>query len=280
MKRLLFPAFLIGAAGAGILFFAACDPDLGIVTKPGEPGTEGGAASDAPVTQPSDDGGPTSETGPDEGGTEGGTDSGTTHKVDGVNDFAPGEKLQTSSSATNYFGYAAWDAKNVYFGMEGSDVSSATPDANNKWVMVYIGRTGVAGTTTGLSYNGAVQQPTLPFSASIHLRWKVDGSYGNVQEWSVADSMWKDAPLIPLTVVRQGSFMEMGISRAALGMPAKIQVTMNMLIEKPGSDFTYAGVPSTTFGAGGDRLDPDFTKFYEFDLADLVKAPNTYAAKP
>ena len=273
MKRLLLPAFLTTAVGAGILLVAACDPDLGIVTTPGEGGTETGA-SDAPVTPPPPpDGGPTTEAGP---GDDGGTDSGTTHKVDGVNDFAPGEKLQTSSSATNYFGYAAWDAKNVYFGMEGPDVSSATPNATNKWVMVYIGRSGVGGTTTGLPYNGVLQQPTLPFPASIHLRWKVDGSYGNVQEWSVGDSMWKDAPLIPLTVVRQGTFMEMGIARAALGSPATIQVTMNMLIEN-GSDYTYAGVPSTTFV---DGLDPNFTKFYEFDLADLAKAPSSYSPKP
>lgn len=51
---------------------------------------------------------------------------------------------------------------------------------------------------------------------------------------------------------------------------------MNMLIEN-GGDHTYAGVPSSTFADGPD---PNFTKFYEFDLADLVKAPNTYAGKP
>ena len=149
-------------------------------------------------------------------------------------------------------------------------------NAANKWVMLYIGRDAVAGTTTGLPYNGTVQQPALPFNASIHLRWKVSGVYTNVQQWNAATTKWEDAPLVPLTVFRQGDFVEMAISRASLGSPSKIQVVMNMLIEN-GNDFTYAGVPSNAWPT--DKLDPDFLHYFEFDLTDLAKAPNTYLPK-
>jgi hypothetical protein len=270
MKRLIFPAFVVAA---GLLAAAACDPKLDIQTVPGEGGSEASAFDSAPPP-PAEDAGPTPEAGDAETGT---ADSGITHKVDGVNDFLPGEKLQTTSSSTGYFAYAAWDAKNVYFGMEGPDVASSIPNAGNTWVMVYLGRDALPGSTTGIAYNGTVQQPTLPFQASIHLRWKVDGSYTNVQQWTGA--AWANAPLIALTVVRQGTFVEMGIARASLGSPTKLQVVMNMLIEgTPGpppvtNDWTYAGVPSTTFTS---MKNPSFAHYYEFDLSDLAKAPNTY----
>lgn len=273
MKRRLFPALVAAGVLAGLFAASACDPDLTPVTVPGEAGpTEGGTTTPSEGgTTPTDSG-----TTPTDGGTTdgGGGDSGVTHKVDGVNDFAPGEKLQTTSSSTNYFAYVAWDAKNVYFGMEGDDVSASTPNASNKWVMIYLGRDALPGTTTGIDYAGE-QQPTLPFAASIKLRWKVDGSYSNVQESS--GGAWAPTALVPLTALRQGKLVEMSVTRASLGNPTKLKVHMNMLIEGGGVDHTYAGVPSTSFT---DGKDPDFTKYYEFDLTDLAKAPNTYAIKP
>jgi hypothetical protein len=258
---------------------AACDPKLDIVSVPGEAGPEA-AATDAPVQQPPMEAGPTEEAGPAEGGTEAGP---TGHLVDGVNDFAAGEKFDTTSTAVDasYHAYAAWDAKNLYFGMEGNDVAAGVANAMNKWVMLYIGRDALPGTMTGLPYDvpGNVQQPTFPFNASIHLRWKVSGDYTNVQQWNAAMTKWEDAPLVPLTVFRQGNFVEMGVSRASLGSPSKIQVVMNMLIEGSATvhdDHTYAGVPSTAFVDGPN---PAFTHYFEFDLTDLSKAPNTYLPK-
>jgi hypothetical protein len=272
MKRLFFPGLVSFTLGAAFLAGAACDPKLDIVSTPGDAGLETSTA-DAPVTQPVVEAGPTDGAGPTEASTEAGP---TGHVVDGINDFTPGEKFETTSTAKDpsYHAYAAWDAKNLYFGMEGSDVSASVSNAANKWVMLYIGRDAVPGTTTGLPYNGTVQQPTLPFAASIHLRWKVSG-YTNVQQWNAAMTMWEDALLVPLTVFRQGTFVEMSVSRASLGAPSKIQLVMNMLIEK-GNDFTYAGVPSTAFV---DSIDPNFTHYFEFDLTDLSKAPNSYLPK-
>jgi hypothetical protein len=275
MKRLFFPGLVSSALGAAVLAGAACDPKLDIVSTAGDGGAGLETSTiDAPVTRPGAEAGPTDEAGSTEAGAEAGP---TGHVVDGINDFAPGEKFDTTSTAKDpsYHAYAAWDAKNLYFGMEGSDVSASVSNAANKWVMLYIGRDAVAGTTTGLPYNGTVQQPTLPFAASIHLRWKVSGVYTNVQQWNAAMTKWADAPLVPLTVFRQGTFVEMSISRASIGAPSKIQLVMNMLIEN-GNDFTYAGVPSTAFV---DGIDPDFTHYFEVDLTDLAKAPNSYLPK-
>ena len=81
------------------------------------------------------------------------------------------------------------------------------------------------------------------------------------------------------TVARNGTFMELSIARSALGKPTKLKVHMNMVIEQAGAEWTYAGVPSSSFFP--DRsAPPAFTKFYEFDLADRAKAPNAYTPLP
>lgn len=257
---------------------AACDPELDI--KKG-PGPSDGGGSDGATATPS----PPSDSGTDDAGDAGATgdagDAGRAHQIDGVNDFALGERLSTTSGAPNpYYAYASWDAKNVYLGMDGADVAATTANPGSKWVMVYLGLDGVAGTTTGLPYNGSVQQPTLPFSACYHLRWKVDGSYTNVQRWDSGQGKWLDAGVVGvpvLTVARQGTFMEMSFTQASIGSPSKLRVHMNMLIEGSGADWTYAGVPSTSFA---DAKNPSFTKYYEFVPTDLTAAPSSYAPRP
>jgi hypothetical protein len=271
MKRLLFPASVLIAIGT-LVGVAACDPDLSIKTVPGEGGSEGGAATDGPLQQPTEEAGP-----PAEGGTEeAGIDAAVEHKIDGTNDFTAGEKFPTSSP--QYDGYVSWDDKKVYFGMQGADI--AGPGSANKWVLIYVdGVPGNAGTATGISYDCSAactaQQASLPFNAGFHLRWKTDNTYTNLQKWS--GSAWTDVGPIS-TVSRSGTFMEISITRLALGSPAKLKVHMNMLIEKTGEEWTYAGVPSTSFTDGKDPA--TFAKFYEFDLADRAKAPNTYPLKP
>ena len=192
------------------------------------------------------------------------------HLVDGVNDFGPGETLATSSTTPNlYRAFIAWDAANVYFGFEGIDVG---PGASaSKFVLIYLD--GANGTTTGLRYN--TQQPTLPFGARYHLRWKTDRTYTNAQEWTGA--AWTDATVsVPITAAASGSFVEMSVARAAIGNPSRLKVHMSMIIEAPGSEWTYAGVPSTSFTDGANR---NYTKYYDFDLGS-AQAPNAYAPLP
>ena len=76
-----------------------------------------------------------------------------------------------------------------------------------------------------------------------------------------------------------GNYPARLVTRALLGSPTKLKVHMNMLIEQSGAEWTYAGVPSTSFSPDGPNP-AMFSKYYEFDLADLAKAPNTYAPKP
>lgn len=259
MKRLVFPCLLLAAA-------AACDPDLAIVKAGTDAGSEGGGG---PGPDPSDGGGTSDATVNEDAA---GGDAGKTHGVDGIDDFAPGEKLPTTSLSTGYEAFVAWDKTRLYFGMSGADVGAGGSNPQNRWVMVYLG-TSAAGTTSGVDYDG--QQPTLPFAASVHLRWKADGTYANVMQWDGDSWEIMTALAFPIVAAREGTMMEMSITRAALGNPGTIKVHMNMLIE--GSfDHTYAGVPSTSFIDGFDR---DFTKYFEFDLASPMK-PSQYAPKP
>jgi hypothetical protein len=112
-------------------------------------------------------------------------------------------------------------------------------------------------------------------AAGYHLRWKADGSYTNLQKWD--GGAWANVGPIS-TVAKSGTFMELSITRTALGSPTRLKVSMNMLIEQSGAEWTYAGVPSTSFTDGKDAT--PFTKYFDFDLADTSTAPNAYTPKP
>jgi hypothetical protein len=276
MRRLLLLSLVCGS-------WLACDPKLEIQSAPGDGGAEGGPTptNPAPPAPPGGD-----DAGDASMGDDGGTEGGTGHPFTGsASDFASGEKFVTTSPGPpdTYNGYVAWDAKNVYFGMQGKDVGSGLGD---RWVLLYVGVPGVAGTTTGIAYNcgGAcntpAQQATLPFPASHHIRWKVDNSYSNVQKSS--GGAWTDETLLPpLVIKRSGTFVELAVSRAALGSPSKLDVHMTMLIEEPSGGanggWTYSGVPSTSFT---DGYNPSYAHYYEFDLTDLATPPTMYTPKP
>lgn len=250
-------------AALSLALAVACDPDL---TVPKLAAADSG--TDARTESSTMDGSlPTQDAGETEAGSN---DAGAKHAIDGVNDFAPGEKFSTTSSGTGYDAYFAWDDQRLYFGMSGADVASSSA---TKWVMVYL--EGTPGHAVGESYGG-VQQPNLPFSAGTHLRWKADQSFSKAEKWNGA--AWVDASAtVPIVAMAQGSFMEMSITRSAIGSPSTLKVHMNMLIEGGGSDWTYAGMPSTSFV---DSLNPSFTRYFDFDLSNTTKAPNSYTPGP
>jgi hypothetical protein len=268
--------------GLCVAIASACDPDLKIQKAPGDGGTEDGSGPLIPPPAPGDDAG--DDGGPTEGGDGGGDGGGGGHPFTGSPaDFAAGEKLATTSPGPPdaYNAFVAWDAKNVYLGMEGKDVGSGATD---KWVLVYLGAPGSPGTTQGIGYNCGggcmAQQPTLPFSASTHVRWKTQTSppFSDIQK-STGGAWTKDG-LTALPVKQNGNFVELSISRASLGDPSKLDVHITMIIEEPpgaaNGGWTYAGAPSTSFS---DGFNPVYAHYYEFDLTDLAKAPNTYAPK-
>lgn len=261
-------AALAGVLATSSLAVVACDPDLTVDKRPGA--TDAGADA-APTSGGTDAGGPIVTDG---GSTDdAAVDAGPTgHKIDGTNDFLPGEKFQTSSSANGYDAYFAFDAKNLYFGMNGADIGAGASDT--KWILVYI--EGTTGTTTGIDYGGK-QQPTLPFSAGYHLRIKTDLTFRNGQKWNGA--AWVDASLDGLVpdTEKKGEFVEFSITRAAIGNPSKVKVHMNMIIEQNNADWSYAAMPKESFT---DGKDPDYAKYFDFDLTNTSKAPNTYAPLP
>ncbi len=270
MRNVAFLGILVLATTLG------CDPDLTPVrtTAPTDPGKEGGAAPPASES-PDGDGGTEPEPGVDAGSDED-VQTVVTHKIDGVDDFAAGEKFITSSAG--YAGYVAWDAKNLYFGMSGGDVGKAASE--KRWILVYI--EGAGGTTTAVNYNdggaGSGQQPNLPFSAKYHLGFKSDLSYTNKLIWDSAQSKWVDAGigLVPVAAYKT-TFMEGSISRAQIGNPPTVKIHMSMINEKASGQWTFAGVPESSFE---DGVDPDYSKYFEFNLADGSKAPSSYTPLP
>lgn len=193
----------------------------------------------------------------------GGTRYSHTIIIDGTNDFNANENFTTTSSP-NYEGYMAWDQDYIYFGLYGDDFISST---SNKWVLIYIGN-GSIGTTTGQAYTS--QTPTLPFSATHHIRWRLDDTDLTAYEWtgSWTNALWDfigDA-------YRDTSnkFFELRIPLVDIGSPSDVSVHISMIDEV--APWTYAGVPSTSFT---DGIDPNYATYFQFDL-DGTKTPTEY----
>ncbi len=274
MKRLFLLAVVAAAAGVA----NACDPDLTVPTA--EAPADGGPVT-SPTTAPTQQPIPGSDASTtDGGGEDGGTEAGPTgHQIDGTNDFTAGETFQTSSPA--YVAYASWDDKNIYFGMAGADIASGS---SSKWVLIYVdGNPGNGGTNVGIGYDcGGTcfsQAAKLPFNAGFHIRWKADNSYTNLQKWDGA--AWTNVGPIT-TVARQGQFLELSVSKVALGSPARLKVNAFMLIEQSGVEWTYAGLPQGSFtdGKGANGGSNQSTKYLDFDIGTQAIAPNAYPVKP
>lgn len=254
-----------------------CDPDLNALKVPGDagPDVQRPPVNDSGGAPPGDSGATQNDGGTDGSDNDAGNDAGPTgHVIDGTNDFSAGETFTTSSA--NYTGYVAWDAKSIYFGMSGDDIG--LPASEKKWVLLYFGTGGTGGSTTGIDYNdggnAASQQPTLPFSAQYHVRLKTDLSYVNGQSWS--GSAWIAATGLVPDCEKKGTFVECRVARSALGSPTQLKMHVSMVKEQPGAEWTYAAVPSSSFV---DGKDPNYTKYFEFNLDDATTAPNTYVAK-
>lgn len=279
--------------GRGPLFLlcgamVACDPDTpkicgdagadanvdGTVAEAGGSGGSGGGTVDAGPGF--DSGDAQNDVNVSEGGEEeeGGNPYSHTIIIDGTNDFElSNEEFPTSSgppaSQDLYLGYITWDMNFLYVGMKGRSVGDKS---NMDWVIAYVG--GTPGAQSGVPYKD--QAPTLPFPSAYHVRWKCDGSYTNLQKWSDSTNAWVDAGN-NIQAASSGTFMEMAIARLELGNPQRVQIILAMLREEPAIDqWTWAGVPSTTFT---DGKDPDYAKYFEFDLSS-PNPPRSYSPKP
>lgn len=200
------------------------------------------------------------------GGSDGGVIAYShTIAIDGTNDFNSSDERFTTTTAA-FFTYVAWDSQYLYVGVEGADVGSGSA---TRWVLIYLGGTG--GTTDGQSYN--TQQPTLPFSARYHVRWRADNNLTEAQEYTTA---WT-----PLSwdftgdVFQTGSYLEMRIPLADIGNPTQLPVHINLINEQGGGEWTFAGTPSTSFTDGYDQ---NYSAYYDFAIGGGL-VPTAHAAQ-
>lgn len=180
--------------------------------------------------------------------------------IDGTNDFSATDEAFATSS-TGYTGYVAWDSAYVYFGMKGPDVADTS---GTRWLLAYLGTPAAAssGTMVGQPYGGGVLSPMLPFAASWHFRAKSGGD--NYSSVMVHTGSWVESGFdLDGDVFRTGDFVEMRIPLGDLGNPTKLRLHLSMINEQTGGQYTFAGVPSTSFT---DGIDPDYTKYFELEL--------------
>ncbi|MHC4647623.1 MAG: hypothetical protein ACYTBJ_19325 [Planctomycetota bacterium] len=186
--------------------------------------------------------------------------------IDGSKDFVAAETFATST--VGHTGYFSWDSSYLYLGMEGAQVGSAN---SNIWLLLYIG--GSPGATTGMLYN--TQQPGLPFSARYHIRWNAGSTNTDAQQFNGAT--WTDTGWdFTGDVYQTGDYIEMRIPLADIGSPAAVSAHLSMTNETVASEWTFAGVPSTSFS---DAYDPDYSSYFQFDLT-AASPPGDYSPLP
>jgi hypothetical protein len=183
--------------------------------------------------------------------------------MDGVNDFTAAERFATTSAG--YTGWLTWDASHLYLGVQGPAVTS---NSTTQWILVYLGAVGT-GTMTGEPY-GTVS-PTLPFPATHYYRMRLDFGYMNIRGFN--GTSWSDLPWTTEFGGVQGDFAEMNIPLGTLGSPTTLRVHVSMINEAPGAEWTWSGIPASSFT---DGLDPNYGHYFEFNLAGGA-APASYA---
>ena len=269
--------FLVSCLSLGPLAASCAE---GGPTDPGPVVPSGGTGGSADASDEGPGGSGGSSTGGTAGSATGGTGGSSTGgtggspaayshtiAIDGVKDFTAGETFATSSTGS-YSAFFSWDATYLYVGMEGADVGSGSA---SKWVLLYVG--GTPGTKTGQLYN--TQQPGLPFDAKYHVRWTTANTFTGVRAWD--GSSWADVTWdFTGDVWRTGTYLEMRIPLADLGVTGKVDVHLCMLNEAQGGEWTYAGAPSSSFA---DSFDPNYAKYFEFDLT-APGTPGSYAPLP
>jgi chitodextrinase len=176
----------------------------------------------------------------------------------------------------------SWDNTNLYIGYQSADLAHANNgDSENKWLIAYFGIPGVAGTNTGVNYSG--QQPTLPFAAKYHLRFKAgnnnytslevfDGtSWGKSKEYKWTTDMQRNDSSLPIHWKIRIPLADLGLTSTS----PSLQFVASMLYEPPTTSPTWASmwgaIPDDSF-ANGAGIDRNFSTFYEFDLNSIDTA--------
>lgn len=174
--------------------------------------------------------------------------------VDGVDDWEPAETFMTSTDG--HLAHIAWDDEYVYLGMRSPDVAGGQ---STVWVVVYFG--GDAGTSQGVLYN--TQQPSLPFDAQYHLRWRGDNIYTDVLEFDGAQWSPGGWAIAKGDVFALADLLELRIARADLGDPDTLSLHTGLLREAMLDEASWAACPADSYE---DQYDPDYLAYWSFDL--------------
>lgn len=191
----------------------------------------------------------------------------TTITIDGTNDFESDEDVAGTNSATYYI---TWDANNLYLGVQATDVASGS---STRWVLFYIDSdpqstpTNGTGTTTGELYN--TQQPSLPFTANYHFRWKANNTYTNLRSYN--GSSWADGNQSNIAAFQNSTFVEFKIPLTNIGTPTQIYLVGAMINEQGGGEWTYHMTPSNNHTDGYDQ---NFVSRFSFDLTSGISPDN------
>jgi glycogen operon protein len=194
----------------------------------------------------------------------------------GSGEYATSESFGTSSSSTGYNTKVTWDANYIYIAYAGSDVS-ATVDATNTLLVVYVGDAGhpLQGTKSGVKYGNISY--TLPFNAVYAINWQSDWNNFNNAKWTGGSWSWT-SPLAmseasgsnPNQLARNwgNATLEMRIPRAALGTN-KVNLLWHFVNKDSSGQWTYGMAPA---GAGTDGASSNvaFKTFYTLDLTENV----------
>lgn len=191
--------------------------------------------------------------------------------VDGSLAEWPSEAQLTSSAGTDT--YIGWDDSNLYVAVDHPDVATG---GSQHWLLAYVGN-GSAGSTTGVPH--ALQQPTLPFSASFLVRWKLDNSYSSLETWN--GSGWTGtSPLFGsggAVLAESGNGVELAVPLATLAVNDDLEIVVTLLYEGAGFESTYAATPLGAITDGD--FDPDYSQYWAFDRQSPL-GPTGYSPSP
>ncbi len=184
--------------------------------------------------------------------------------IDGANDFAADEDMPGTSGAT---WYVTWSATHFYFGINASDVGSGSA---TRFVNLYLDTDPQQnplsgnGTSTGALYN--TQQPTLPFNADYHFRWRTDNTYTNMLDWNNGTASWTDDNTgnnnFGITAFQSGNYLEVAIPRASLGNPTAVYAAGSMINEQAFNEYTFFMFPN----GNSEGYDANYTNYRGFIL--------------
>jgi hypothetical protein len=195
---------------------------------------------------------------------------GHTIAIDGTNDFTNDEKFPTTTGA--FDAWLTWDATFLYLAMKGPDVAA---DDANKHLVAYFEGGSTTKLSNGLTFN--TQTPTLKIDMGYAVSWSTNNS--STKAWG-ASMTWTDlAWNFTGDVYQQGDFVELRVPLADIEvpvLPTNVAVHISMINATPNFEFTFAGVPSTSFT---DAYGANYDKYLQFEIGGLAN-PSTFTPKP